>query len=813
MARRARLNPHRGSVLSLLPLALALATAACGGAQSDDWYYHWSCHGDSECLGLNPGYIGQGTGTAGPIAGGQAGCNSLMTFGRKNWNIPPATQSCDQSASGSADPRLVSLVVTPADPTLAKGASLAFKATGTFADGSTGDVTGLVTWTAGTPSVAHLLNQVATADAPGRTAIIATSGSVSARTTLTVTPPALQAITVSPPNPTVAAGEPQAFTATGQWSDGTTEDLTGSATWSSSQPAVASIGAGGLATTHQAGGAVITATAGAVSGQATLHVTSAVLTGLTIAPADARVPMGLTQQLVATAHFSDGGAVDASAQSTWTSGSPGVATVAPGGLVATVGQGTTTVSAQLGALSASTSLTVTPAALASIAVTPAAPRFPAGLTRPFTATGRYTDGTSLDLTATATWTSETPAVAVVAAGGTVTTVAPGTSTIAATQDGVAGGTLLTVTTATLVRVDVSPPGPSLTTSTGVQLAATGTYGDGSTHDLTTLAAWSSGSPGVASVSAGGLAIGLAPGTSLVTATFGGVAGSTSVLVVAPGAIWTTRAAAPRVGVALYGVAAGPDRVVAVGKVDIESSPDGLSWAHHDAAGILNGVTAAGAGFAAVGWFENTLTELAQASTDGLSWSTSTWTTGALQPAFGVAWSGSAFVAVGYAGAVTTSPDGGGWTPRSSGTGAWLHRVAWSGGLFVAVGDGGTILTSPDGASWTGRTSGTGANLNGVTWDGARFLAVGGGGTILASVDGVTWTPSDSGTLASLNGVAASAAGYVAVGDGGAVVTSADGLTWSPGTSGTTLPLNDVAWTGTRFVAVGGLTSGIILTSP
>ncbi|GEJ55970.1 IPT/TIG domain-containing protein [Anaeromyxobacter diazotrophicus] len=98
---------RRTRIPSPLVAAVSLAVAgalvfACGGSggggSSGDWYYHWSCNGDSGCLSTNP--TGQASGTSGPISGGQVGCNELMTFGNKFWNIPPATQSCDNSSTG-----------------------------------------------------------------------------------------------------------------------------------------------------------------------------------------------------------------------------------------------------------------------------------------------------------------------------------------------------------------------------------------------------------------------------------------------------------------------------------------------------------------------------------------------------------------------------------------------------------------------------------------------------------------------------------------------------------------------------------------
>ena len=58
-------------------------------------------------------------------------------------------------------------------------------------------------------------------------------------------------------------------------------------------------------------------------------------------------------------------------------------------------------------------LTVTTAALTSIAVTPANPTVAKGLTEQFTATGTYSDDTTADLTSQVTWASATPSVATI----------------------------------------------------------------------------------------------------------------------------------------------------------------------------------------------------------------------------------------------------------------------------------------------------------------------------------------------------------------------------------------------------------------
>ncbi len=97
--------------------------------------------------------------------------------------------------------------------------------------------------------------------------------------------------------------------------------------------------------------------------------------------------------------------------------------------------------------SAAATLTVNPATLVSIAVTPANPSITKGATQQFTATGTFSDSTTQVLS-NAVWASATPGVATINATGLATGVGAGTSTISATVGSITGSTLLTVTPAT-----------------------------------------------------------------------------------------------------------------------------------------------------------------------------------------------------------------------------------------------------------------------------------------------------------------------------------------------------------------------------
>ena len=96
----------------------------------------------------------------------------------------------------------------------------------------------------------------------------------SASITVSSIAPTLLSITVTPANPSLAANGIQAFIAIGQYSDGSTSNLTSSVAWSSGTTSVATITAGGVATGVSAGGSTISATLGGITGSTLLTVTA-----------------------------------------------------------------------------------------------------------------------------------------------------------------------------------------------------------------------------------------------------------------------------------------------------------------------------------------------------------------------------------------------------------------------------------------------------------------------------------------------------------------------------------------------------------
>lgn len=72
----------------------------------------------------------------------------------------------------------------------------------------------------------------------GNTPITATLNGISGSTTVTVTGATLTSIIVTPANPTVPAKSTLKLMATAVFSDGTTQDVTGQASWTSSDTSV-----------------------------------------------------------------------------------------------------------------------------------------------------------------------------------------------------------------------------------------------------------------------------------------------------------------------------------------------------------------------------------------------------------------------------------------------------------------------------------------------------------------------------------------------------------------------------------------------
>ena len=266
-----------------------------------------------------------------------------------------------------------------ADATIPVGGTEQFSAIAHYSDGSTANITAMASWSSSNVAIATVSNTsgsqgLATGVSTGLVNISASLDGQQGSASLEVSGASLVSIAVTPANMTIDPSSTLQFTATGHYSDGTNQNITGSVTWSSSDTSVATISVQGLATGAAAGNGTtsITAMLDGISGSTNLSVGPPTLLSITVTPANMTIDPSSTLQFTATGHYSDGTNQDITGSVTWASTDTSVATISAQGLAtgAAGGNGTTSITAMLGTITGSTNLTVEPATLLSITVTP-----------------------------------------------------------------------------------------------------------------------------------------------------------------------------------------------------------------------------------------------------------------------------------------------------------------------------------------------------------------------------------------------------------------------------------------------------------
>jgi hypothetical protein len=352
------------------------------------------------------------------------------------------TGSASLTAAAAA---LQRISVSAPQPSLPLGESESLLATGTFSDGTTQDLTDAAKWQANPSSVASVsaLGQLK-ALSTGITQVSATYEGVSGTTSVTVARAALLRVGVTAPQISLPVGESETLSATGTFSDGTTQDVTDSARWQANPSSVASVSAQGQLKALSTGVTQVSATYEGVSGSASVTVARAALLRIGVTAPQTSLPLGESESLHATGSFSDGTTQDLTQSVVWNSSNSSVASVNSAGAVAAKAMGTVTVSAVSGSLSGTMNLTITPAVLVGLKITPAQTSLLIGNSLRLRAIATFSDGTTKTATGSATWISEQPGIVSVASRGTVTAEHPGSATILATMNGISGSASLTV---------------------------------------------------------------------------------------------------------------------------------------------------------------------------------------------------------------------------------------------------------------------------------------------------------------------------------------------------------------------------------
>ena len=343
--------------------------------------------------------------------------------------------------------QLTTLTLTPATSTTTPTGTVQLTSAGTRTGQAVTNLVGqryAVTAGGGTVNSSGLFTAPST---PGTSTVTVTCGGLTATATITVTAGPLATITVTP-NPTLAIGATQQFTAVGR--DAFNNVVAITPVWSTTNPPGTINASTGLFTAGNTPGtfnASVRATSGTIFGTANVIVIAGPLATITVTPNPDTLAVRTSRTFTAVGRDAAGNVV--AINPTWSvtngggtipAGTTGQTAVFTAGDVP--GTYTNTVTATQGTISGSATVTVIAGPAATLVVTPETTTLAPGATQTFTAVGRDAGGNVV--TINPTWT-------VVNGGGTVPAGSMGTTVVFT-----AGNTAGTYTNTCLLYTSPSP---------------------------------------------------------------------------------------------------------------------------------------------------------------------------------------------------------------------------------------------------------------------------------------------------------------------------------------------------------------------
>jgi hypothetical protein len=171
-----------------------------------------------------------------------------------------------------------------------------------------------------------------------------------------------------------------------------------------------------------------------------------------------------------------------------------------------------------------------------LSLDPATASVAKGQTQQFTVTGTFNNQSTQNVSGTVVWATSIGSVAAINRNGLATARAVGTATITVTLGSVSETGTLTVTTPVLTSLAIAPADSSVGLGTNEQLAAMGTFSDGSIKDLSKSVTWTSTKPAVAAIAASGRVTTWSIGTAKISASSGEFSASGNIVVLPVAAV-------------------------------------------------------------------------------------------------------------------------------------------------------------------------------------------------------------------------------------------------------------------------------------
>jgi hypothetical protein len=378
-----------------------------------------------------------------------------------------------------------------------------------YADGRTADVTDKADWSSSDESVAFVSDGLIKAYRSGTAIIKAQYNGKTVQTAVDVE--TARNLDITPDKLEMRANEIAALQVIATYADGTKENVTSRAVWSSDKEEVALV-SNGQVTAGKMGEATIKATFGGKT--ATVSVSVDLPTRLTVSSQTVNLEVNGEQQVVATAFYPDNRSEVVTNQATWSTAKEAVATVRNGRIIG-LSEGTTTITVTYGGLT--TKLTVNVGLSEELEVSTRLVTLSGSDSQQVTLHATDANGVRRDVTAEAKWQSSKPTVADVRKG-LIQAYSKGTATITATYGG--KSIAITVQVDQVARIEASQPSVSLKSGKGAQVNITVHFNDGKSKDVTAEAVWETANFRVATVK-GGYITAAGPGKTTITAKYAG----------------------------------------------------------------------------------------------------------------------------------------------------------------------------------------------------------------------------------------------------------------------------------------------------
>lgn len=345
-----------------------------------------------------------------------------------------------------------SIQVTPIIGSKSKNETQQFYATATLDDGSTLDVSSAVSWTSSDTSIMTIDSSgVASLLTAGSSTIEASYSGQTNSVNFTVLDKTLSSLDLTLSSDSLTVGVLGSASVIATYSDSSSEDVTNSVSFSSSDNSVAIISnntsSKGDITTLAAGTADITATLNSISTTKTLTITSAALVSIEVLADSTLLSAGINAYYTAKGTYDDASVVDITKSVTWSISENSYGSISNAqsnrgfftNSFVDANTQTMTVSANLDGVSGSQDIILAPGTITSISINPSQATMNTSSNVDFKAYANYSDGAAVEITSIVTWNSSDADIVMasnsLADAGRISSIGEGSASIQASYNG------------------------------------------------------------------------------------------------------------------------------------------------------------------------------------------------------------------------------------------------------------------------------------------------------------------------------------------------------------------------------------------